>query len=324
MGFKLIRIRTRPVKSPISSPSSSPVVDTLPPFPCLTNDIEREIKAERSIPGTYVVVLKPESFDCLPGYTEDRAGSFFDAKCASTPSSVGGSSACLTPDDPNVVILSRFEDPLSPRFVCRKASPGPLLPLGTLKSPPNANTAYVAQEFPRISSLSLLETPVSTKDPDMAAHRVLEARVYSTIVRLYHALRFYATDLGLRDGRWRMADRGHAGFPPTSRTEKLKQVFGTQNALTHTWRSSGVSYIEQHALQLSEMSRRILQKVWNENEPKRHFISDSLTMRPLYSATRFSTAPSYSPTPSYGRPNASKLESYRFRKLSNMSRPSSV
>ncbi len=124
-----------PATSPIvtDAPTSAPRNDDLPPFATLTTDEERERKAECSSPGTYNVVVNPESFQHLPEYSEDldvkslrllplRRGSL----AASMASSQGRDCAAdgvhhvdgvrqvdgvhHSDQDANVVILRRFED----------------------------------------------------------------------------------------------------------------------------------------------------------------------------------------------------------------------
>ena len=93
----------------------------------MTTDEERERKAETTSPGTYNVVVNPESFQHLPEYTDDldvkglrlsplRRGSL----AASMASSLGRESVVdgaqqidgmsNRSDDPDIVILRRFED----------------------------------------------------------------------------------------------------------------------------------------------------------------------------------------------------------------------
>jgi hypothetical protein len=113
--------------SRISKPFNSDISfggDILPPFSCLTTDIEREMKSECYSPGTFHVVLNPDSFKCLPEYADDESGSSrgvseIDRIAATGPASVGPTTltrtqdACAGSDDPNVVILSRFEELLT-------------------------------------------------------------------------------------------------------------------------------------------------------------------------------------------------------------------
>ncbi|KAL4881505.1 hypothetical protein BJY04DRAFT_189130 [Aspergillus karnatakaensis] len=87
--------------------------DILPDFSKLTSDEDREKKAQSSVPGTYHVIVVPESFSRLPEYTEDA----YDAVSSNPYSSPLSeySSYELTDDvtmldDPNVVILNRFKD----------------------------------------------------------------------------------------------------------------------------------------------------------------------------------------------------------------------
>ncbi|KAJ5748069.1 uncharacterized protein N7511_009765 [Penicillium nucicola] len=73
--------------------------DSLPPFSRLTSDEEREKKAEAFSPGTYHVVMTPDSFSSLP-----------ESSVANSPTSAAKSECSGRSDDPNVVILKTFED----------------------------------------------------------------------------------------------------------------------------------------------------------------------------------------------------------------------
>ena len=98
--------------------------DSLPPFATLTSDEDREKKAESRTPGTFHVVVNPESFSHLPEYSEDTIieANFpaFSRRRASLALSLASSKdieraldrspSIAGSDDPNVVILSRFED----------------------------------------------------------------------------------------------------------------------------------------------------------------------------------------------------------------------
>ncbi|KAK2738267.1 hypothetical protein FQN57_007130 [Myotisia sp. PD_48] len=101
-----------------SSPSSSTGEDSLPPFASLTNDIEREMKAECYTPGTYHVVVNPNSFANSPSYAEDTdedvslasSGDIKKSMSQIGHSSTLGSRESSKVDDPNVVILAKFEE----------------------------------------------------------------------------------------------------------------------------------------------------------------------------------------------------------------------
>lgn len=96
--------------------------DDLPSFADLTNDEDRERKAESKAPGTYNVIVNPQSFASLPEYgacpaTRPRTYSlqsipsgptYLNSPSASSEASRGGGGAIT--DDPNTVVLSRFED----------------------------------------------------------------------------------------------------------------------------------------------------------------------------------------------------------------------
>jgi hypothetical protein len=100
--------------------NAPPADDTLPPFAYLTSDEERERKAEAYTPGTYHVVVNPDSFSGLPEYAEASAESTSagdpDIRRGSVASSKVDSARgddqenTIETDDPNVVILSKFED----------------------------------------------------------------------------------------------------------------------------------------------------------------------------------------------------------------------
>lgn len=105
---------------PTEGSAGSAAVDDLPPFAQLSTDEDRERKAERSSPGTYHVVVNPDSFQHLPEYNDDpeikreilsplRRGSL----AISLASSFGRESVLESGpgmEDPNIVILPRFED----------------------------------------------------------------------------------------------------------------------------------------------------------------------------------------------------------------------
>lgn len=97
--------------------------DDLPEFAVLTSDEDRERKAVTQRPGTYGVVVTPESFHDLPEYAATAATSPFPSRRTSTNSSRGGhgsprsglcrSSTLPVSSDQNTVILDKFEE-LSP------------------------------------------------------------------------------------------------------------------------------------------------------------------------------------------------------------------
>ncbi|KAJ8604672.1 hypothetical protein MRB53_041704 [Persea americana] len=77
----------------------SPSHDNLPEFTVLTNDDERERKAETNLPGTYNVVATPDSFADLPEYGG-----------VTTPMSRRNSRTLRLRVDTNTVFLDRFEE----------------------------------------------------------------------------------------------------------------------------------------------------------------------------------------------------------------------
>lgn len=93
--------------------------DLLPPFSTLTNDEDREKKAEYRAPGTYNIVVNPSSFIDLEEYREflddvkPNLGSMLKdlpQRQQSLDSVQSRSSGEDFSDDPDIVILSKFED----------------------------------------------------------------------------------------------------------------------------------------------------------------------------------------------------------------------
>ncbi|OJJ47443.1 hypothetical protein ASPZODRAFT_14899 [Penicilliopsis zonata CBS 506.65] len=105
-----VKSRTWGTKNALLSPA-----DALPPFAMLTSDEDRERKAEASTPGTYHVIMVPDSFSGLPEYaeyTDDSVdGSLLDGRQSSVASSPISDHECGADfSDPNTVILKRFHD----------------------------------------------------------------------------------------------------------------------------------------------------------------------------------------------------------------------
>jgi hypothetical protein len=106
--------------APTEASTGSAVVDDLPAFAHLFNDEERERKAERASPGTYHVVVNPDSFQHLPEYSDEdvvkrdllsplRRGSVAPSLASSFGKESSGEGIPV-PGDPNIVVLPRFED----------------------------------------------------------------------------------------------------------------------------------------------------------------------------------------------------------------------
>ncbi|OAL70155.1 hypothetical protein A7D00_5685 [Trichophyton violaceum] len=104
------------------STTSSTSDDILPPFASLTTDIEREMKAECYLPGTYHVVVNPDSFANLTDDSEDSQDELPPIKKTVRPSqsashkrntSKSRPRSSTESSDPNVVILAKFEDSMA-------------------------------------------------------------------------------------------------------------------------------------------------------------------------------------------------------------------
>ena len=107
-----------------TSPTTSDLPDGLPEFPVLTSDEDRERKAAVHKPGTFGVVVTPESFHNLPEYAISVHSSSISSRRTSAHSSRGGYGSprstlgrlTTLPPDSNTVILDKFED-VSPSAV---------------------------------------------------------------------------------------------------------------------------------------------------------------------------------------------------------------
>lgn len=126
----------------------------------MLTDEDRERKAEASLPGTFNVIVNPESFQHLAEYSPDD-----DMKkpvplrrpsiAASLASSYGRESVnegIPLPGDPNIVILPRFED-LSRRTTREMKSP---------TSPTTSNRVHIKQEETTVMPALAIRSPEFT------------------------------------------------------------------------------------------------------------------------------------------------------------------
>lgn len=116
--------------------------DALPTFKELITDEDREIKAERSPPGTYNVIVNPTSFRSLPEYASiecPRRGSVNETMISQISQSQ--SLSPLEDYGPNVVVLPRFED----------AAP---VPSGLLVSPIEYRRQSLSTQLHRLNILN--------------------------------------------------------------------------------------------------------------------------------------------------------------------------
>ena len=229
------------------------------------------MKAEWSNPGTYIVVFKPESFASLPEYAESRERQPSGCNLNSSISTGSGSpgeysmevaSPCSPIDDPNVVILPKFEDSLSSGHVCHKSERGPSCPPDTFDLAQKTDTEghYASPEAPRFRLPHTLHTP-PTYPKDLPAHRDVDRSIQLDLSRLHQDLLFLAAELGWLASWWRLVDLGATSLCASSRSERLNQVRRAQQALRELWVSSGMGSHEQLANLLAYGPEEILQKV---------------------------------------------------------------
>ncbi|KAF2156969.1 hypothetical protein K461DRAFT_263929 [Myriangium duriaei CBS 260.36] len=102
----------------------TPRHDSLPSFADLTTDEDRERKAEANAPGTYNVIVNPESFSRMPEYA--RSDESRRPSVQSTHGPLGSqeleTGRLFVSGDPNTIVLTRFEDPAT--HVAGLLSPG--------------------------------------------------------------------------------------------------------------------------------------------------------------------------------------------------------
>jgi len=113
------------VASPAPSSAGS-TIDDLAPFATLLTDEDRERKAEASPPGTFTVIVNPDSFQHLAEYASDdseqKTSDNAPLRCEPIAASLASTETLSVPGDPNTVIIPKFED-LSRRTTRELKSP---------------------------------------------------------------------------------------------------------------------------------------------------------------------------------------------------------
>ena len=166
------------------SPPQLAEEDTFPPFASLTNDEDRERKAELKAPGTYHIVVNPSSFAGL----EERSDGVKEINPTTEVSSglhrsEGTAKRLRSPtpsvdvaQDPDIVILSKFEDntrrlppwPANSRYSTPKA-----VPLASFASVSPSSSTSVSQQHNKSrrasapdTTSSLLDTAIQRRQDD--------------------------------------------------------------------------------------------------------------------------------------------------------------
>jgi len=173
----------------------------MPPFESLLTDEDRERKAGASVPGTFNVIVNPESFQHLPEYTtedvESKRTGVSPLRRASIATSLASSigrdsitEAIPIPGDSNIVILPRFED-LSRRSTRE------------LKSP----TSPVSSTRPVAIKREESDPSPSKPSPEITSLRYFRDIVWRQLIPPEHG----------HDSSISLLDEAAANFPPVSR-----------------------------------------------------------------------------------------------------------
>ena len=149
--------------------------DVLPPFACLTTDEEWERKAGFQIPGTYYIVLNASSFAELEEYqttdvdTERRSKeSSRDSQQSSHALGINSNQGTdkLSIEDPNVVILSRFEEtPPRMSFLNRSSNTVAAIPLSSSSTAHSTESLNILEQSPKSTQQQVDSTSADTAQP---------------------------------------------------------------------------------------------------------------------------------------------------------------
>lgn len=193
-------------------------------------DEARERKAERTSPGTYNVVVNPDSFQHMPEYSDDpdvkslrlsplRRGSL----AASLASSAGKDSsldASSLSGDPNIVVLPRFEDTArraTAQWRDSKAATSPLLP--------NLKIKVEEEDPPAVSPDNRRIVAIAPQHEEQDSKYMVQFRnvIWKQLVQAEPG------DFGASDSAWSSAgimEEVAAQFPPVCKALRLP---GNQN-----------------------------------------------------------------------------------------------
>lgn len=171
-----------------SQMANFPKHDFLPPFSQLTNDDEREKKAEFRPPGSYNVIVTPDSFAGLDEYRASNEDTKSPASaghrrtrsqltCPPSPDNERSQSNNIPMRDPQMVVLRVFEDNM--KKMSTPSSPnsrlGPMSVTSTIASPSSGNFYQSIDVFtlpnPRTPPPTLFEiTPQDQRDWPLICH----------------------------------------------------------------------------------------------------------------------------------------------------------
>ncbi|KAL8997162.1 MAG: hypothetical protein Q9169_003489 [Polycauliona sp. 2 TL-2023] len=148
--------------------ASHPRPDLLPPFSSLTNDADREKKAECRPPGSYNVIVTPSSIAQLDEYkasqdverTPPSAVSRSPEAGSADPSSPDPENNVIILDDPDTVMLRVFED--SSKKLTLPLSPSSRFGVSSPSSLANQSTGHYWQQTDSSILSSHLTPPTST------------------------------------------------------------------------------------------------------------------------------------------------------------------
>jgi hypothetical protein len=198
----------------------------MPPFFTLTSDEEREKKAENSHPGTYHVIATPDSFTGLPEYSDELS---LDSSIKSLKSRRGSATSSLLSressetNDPNVVILDRFEDNIQ-RYTTPQWRKPRLSPASSMVTSPPPAASPLQFPFEGYYALShVLGVERGSQDERLLTH--FRDVVWKQLIQGQYTQELFSPLSSPMIPGAEMFEEIASTFPPVSDSDTRKKVF---------------------------------------------------------------------------------------------------
>lgn len=237
--------------------------DYLPSFATLTTDEERERKAQCTSPGTYYVVMNPDSFLHLPEYSDDaevkslRLSPLRPGSLAAPAASSYGREALLvdgvsprapSSGDDTIVILDRFEDTTRRTTVQTKELRSPT----SWRQSPNSGQPEMETYFAPDPANSLIPPPSFRLYPlgmdGTSIIYVEETDVLPIVLQLNYEVTVLATRL------WLLAQE-----LKQEASQEIGRIWELQELLQQLWVAANIMLQEQRLDLLPPRSQQLFQ-----------------------------------------------------------------